>query len=390
MRVLQFNPAYAPDLADPEALLERYEILTGWSEAVLAAGAQAVGVVQRFHREAHLQRNGVEHIFCADSHGPLPSRYASLRNAYQRAAAWRPDIVHVNGLNTAWQCAGLRRALPAGVALVVQDHAGTLPSWGRRPRAFLRQLIDRRGLSVVDACLFTAREIARPWIDAGLIRHGQEVVEVPAASTRMRRVPHADARRVTGMHGSPALLWVGRLAKVKDPMTVLSAIAMVVDRCPDLGLTMVHSGGELVHDVHDRIADDARLRTRVRVLTGVERCDLPALFSAADVFVLGSLHEACGVALIEAMACGASPVVPAIPAFEALTGGGAVGGLWKAGDAAAMADALVTVCAGDLPRARTRAIVHFHRYLSWKVTGRTALRAYERAVAVRRNRVARR
>ena len=43
------------------------------------------------------------------------------------------------------------------------------------------------------------------------------------------------------------------------------------------------------------------------------------MYAAADVFVLGSRHEAASFALIEALAFGVTPVVSDIPAFRALT-----------------------------------------------------------------------
>ena len=60
--------------------------------------------------------------------------------------------------------------------------------------------------------------------------------------------------------------------------------------------------------------------------------DMPAWFSAADLFVVGSHHEGSGYALMEACACGAVPVVSDIPTFRLLAGG--AGALWPPGDAA--------------------------------------------------------
>ena len=81
------------------------------------------------------------------------------------------------------------------------------------------------------------------------------------------------------------------------------------------------------------------LARRVRLVGYVPQEKLPAYYSAADIFVLGSHHEGSGYALIEACACGAVPVVTRIPPFRAITGDGARGALWPPGDA-------------DWPRAR--------------------------------------
>src|SRR4030095_5982850 len=61
MRITLVNHAYADDVLDPDALLERYSTLTGWSEAVAGAGA-TVSVAQRFHHDARVVRHGLESV----------------------------------------------------------------------------------------------------------------------------------------------------------------------------------------------------------------------------------------------------------------------------------------------------------------------------------------
>src|SRR5437879_2116963 len=55
--VVQVNYGFDKDLADPDALLDRYTTLTSWSDALADAGAARVSVVQRFHRQAQVIRN---------------------------------------------------------------------------------------------------------------------------------------------------------------------------------------------------------------------------------------------------------------------------------------------------------------------------------------------
>src|SRR6185436_11966371 len=62
--ITQVNYAFDKGLTDPEQLLDRYFTLTGWSEALLTAGADAVAVVQCFHRDLQMTRNGITYLFC--------------------------------------------------------------------------------------------------------------------------------------------------------------------------------------------------------------------------------------------------------------------------------------------------------------------------------------
>ena len=63
MTILQANFDFDRMLADPDELLDRYTTLTGWSEALLEAGADRVVVLQRFHHRATVRRNGVVYHF---------------------------------------------------------------------------------------------------------------------------------------------------------------------------------------------------------------------------------------------------------------------------------------------------------------------------------------
>jgi hypothetical protein len=150
--VVQVNYAFDNTLRDPDALLARYTTLTGWAEAVRDAGADASMVVQQFSRAAHLVRNGIEYRF--------------VRAGVGRAvAALSPDVAHVNGLEFAARTWRLRRALPAGAAIVVQNHSDT----GAMGRAPLLRLVGTATRGAVDAFLFAADAHVERWRRAGFI-----------------------------------------------------------------------------------------------------------------------------------------------------------------------------------------------------------------------------
>jgi glycosyltransferase involved in cell wall biosynthesis len=114
----------------------------------------------------------------------------------------------------------------------------------------------------------------------------------------------------------------------------------------------------------------------VRLIADVDRERMPQFLSGSDLFVLGSRHEACGLALVEALASGVWPVVPDIPAFRTITGNGVSGTLWTAADAGSLSGVLVTAARQRTgQQARLRA--WFERHLSWSAVGRKALEAYE-------------
>jgi glycosyltransferase involved in cell wall biosynthesis len=378
VNVVQVNYAYAGHIGDPAALLDAYDTLTGWSEALAGAGA-TVTVVQAFHCDAALSRNGIRYVFCADR-AAAGDRQRSRwwpRAFEDQVVAAGPDLVHVNSLEFAAEVWRLRRALPPATAIVVQDHAGGVPG-------SVSRFLKRRLLSAADAFLFTALEQAQPWRSAGLIADDQSVHQVLESSTTLRPMDRETARMLARAEGRPALLWVGRLNTIKDPLTVLQGFERALESLPDAVLTMVYGDAELLPAVRRKVNGSRALTQSVRLVGRVPHDQLAAYYSAADLFVLGSAHESSGFALIEACACGVPPVVSNIAPFRAITADGSIGALWSAGDAADFTRALIDVAHRNLAEERRRVLAHFERGLSWSVVGRNALAAYEDVRAHRR------
>src|SRR5216683_2960387 len=99
VHVAQINYVYDARLRDPDALLERYATLTGWSQALLSGGASRSTVVQRFHGDADFSRNGVRYLFVKDRNTERPRLWRGVRRLHQAVALVDPDLVHVNGLS---------------------------------------------------------------------------------------------------------------------------------------------------------------------------------------------------------------------------------------------------------------------------------------------------
>ena len=380
MKVVQVNYAYAGPISDHAALLDTYQTLTGWSEAIAGSGAD-VSVVQAFHYDARLSRNGIEYVFCADrgpSDSAAPTRWRRPRSLEAAVRAADPDVVHVNSLEFAPEIWLLRRALPPHVALVVQDHASPLP------RSFsLAGAVRRRLLQAADGFLFTAVEQAAPWRTNGFISNRQRIYDVLESSTTLRPMDRETAQSISRVQGDPAVLWVGRLNSSKDPMTVLQGFEQALDTQPGAVLTMVYAEDELLPGVRRRIAESPALSRSVRLVGRVPHDQMAAFYSAADLFVLGSAHEGSGYSLIEACACGAAPVVTSIPSFRVITGAGAIGVLWSHGDPSAFARAIVDAAARDRAGERRRVLQHFERRLSWPIVGARACEIYADVCTVR-------
>ena len=116
----------------------------------------------------------------------------------------------------------------------------------------------------------------------------------------------------------------------------------------------------------------------------VDDADLPALYSAADLFVFPSLYEGFGLPLLEAMACGV-PVISSdassLPEVAA-TGGEPAAWLLPPGDEAAWSAAMLRLLTDDAAQQRLVAAgaAQAARF-TWAAAARQLLGLYERLLA---------
>lgn len=353
LKVVQVNCVLDRDRRDPGALLEAWPTLPAVATATARAGAKVT--VLQLSRTAH------EHCEAGVTYRFVPR----LREALRRE---RPDVVHFNGLDFPFRT---RAVCGVGVPVMVQDHASRAEA--RFPP------LRRWGLRKVAAAAFTSRYQAEPFLRTGQLPSSTRIFAIPESSSHFTPGNREQARQETGVHGDPALLWVGRLNSNKDPLTVLRAVRTTLTTLPGLQLWCAFAEGDLLPDIAHVLRQDEALAARVHLLGKVSHDKIEQLCRACDLFVSASRREGSGYALIETLACGLPPVVSDIPAFRALADG--TGSLVPVGDSDAFAAAIVEQA--RRPKAELRAAVsaHFREHLSFDVVGRRLVDAYSQLAA---------
>jgi glycosyltransferase involved in cell wall biosynthesis len=165
------------------------------------------------------------------------------------------------------------------------------------------------------------------------------------AGVPIRRVPlgidttlfRPCARRTAG--SPPRLIHVASLSPVKDQSLLLRAIAELDRRGHPVELDIV-GDGPLEQELR-RAAEQSGLTGRVRFLGAVAHHALPSLYRRADLYVHASRHEAQGMTILEAAACGLPIVGTRVGVVPELEDGCAIG--VEARTPAAFADALASL-----------------------------------------------
>jgi glycosyltransferase involved in cell wall biosynthesis len=370
LHVAQISFFLDPQGRTPEQIFRDWWPLVVGADMVARAGAR-VTVIQACAVEHRETRNGVSYIFIAPDAGH--SRISSSARFRQLLRELDADIFHIHGMSFSRDVIRLARLAPT-VPIFIQDHADRLPRLWRR-RTLRQALAAAAGVS------FCAHAQARPFLDARVLSHTTRRFAIAECSSPFRPGDAQAARRTTGVYGEPAVLMVGHLDPNKDPLTVLAGISAAAVQMPGLQLWCCFGTAPLLADVKRRIACDPQLTGRVHLLGKVPHATIEQLMRAADFFVSGSHREGSGGALLEALACGLTPIVTDIPSFRMLTDDGRIGKLWRRGDPTTLSVSLVTEASRPRPEARRAVRDFFDAQLSIDAVGRQFVAAYQQLIA---------
>ena len=139
--------------------------------------------------------------------------------------------------------------------------------------------------------------------------------------------------------GPPTILNVGSLEPVKGQDVLLRSFGRVLGRKPTARLRIVGRGSELERLM--KLAHQVGLAPSVEFAGPVLHHELPALYGGASIFAQSSWHEAQGIALIEAAACGLPVVGTAVGALPEFAPAAAL--LVPVGEEEGLADVLIRI-----------------------------------------------
>ena len=302
MNVLHVSPDISRAYGGPTYSLAAYSLAARSAGVSIAIAAPAPPDSDRAWISSMLPGATIESF-------PVHGRGAFLHSprllAWLRANGDSFDAVHVHGLFNPVSSLATRTCVRRGWPVIVRPF-GTLSRYtiahrrGRLKRAYLKYL-DAPNLRLVSALHFTTpvereesmwHEIG--WADRSFV--------VPPAWVHAEVGPHPE--RAVGTH---EVVFISRLHPVKNVDLLLEAWTLVARWWPDARLTIAGDGeASYVRKLREKAA---RFAGQVRFVGHVSTSAKTELLATAAVFVLPSLHENFGIAVLEALAAGVPVVV---------------------------------------------------------------------------------
>jgi glycosyltransferase involved in cell wall biosynthesis len=195
--------------------------------------------------------------------------------------------------------------------------------------AWLNNFLHRRFVPAtvanVDAVI-TGSDHARADVARFLEFPPSQTYVVPyGVSAEFRPIREDVAARVAASYGlsRPFVLWVGVRQARKNLVTLVSAFAGLHRILPTHQLALV-GPSPADDDGLWRQVRDLGLTHEVVQVGHVPDGDLPAIYSAAELFAFPSLYEGFGLPVIEAMACGTPVVCSNATSLPEVAGGAAL------------------------------------------------------------------
>lgn len=219
----------------------------------------------------------------------------------------QPDIVHYPA--TIGSMAKRKKWDRSKVIVTVHDLAFMRnPEWFKKSRAVyyqkkIRGTVASADRVIVDSCA-TADDVML------FLEYPEEQIDVVPLGVddsfrEASEEAQASAREKYHLPES-FFLFVGTIEPRKNIGAIVEAYENIANRVPQ-DLVIAGRDGWKVKPIYKTIKKSA-FRDRIHLSGFIEQDDLPAVLSAADVFVWPSLWEGFGLPLLEAMACG-TPVV---------------------------------------------------------------------------------
>jgi glycosyltransferase involved in cell wall biosynthesis len=253
--------------------------------------------------------------------------------------AMRPHVVHLHNPAPTLQAAAAARLSGAACVLTTR-HSLVSPPYDRAAEIkfslFAWCWLDW----VVGICEITCENLRHAPLArrSRIVRvyNGAAVVENGAAAKGKGTAALGRGTVKAGTEAEFRLLFVGRLAAVKDLPTLIRAVALAAQRVPGLALSVVGDGP--VRLELEQLVRSLGVADRVSFFG--QQLDTQRFFGSADALAMSSVSEGLPMSLLQAMSIGLPAVLTDVGGMREVLGHSGGGLLAPVGDADAMAEVI--------------------------------------------------
>jgi glycosyltransferase involved in cell wall biosynthesis len=351
MKILFTSYINIASFNDPEQWLERIKGYTGVLESL--SKYHTIVSIEQINDNGELNKKGVDYYFRnfkkKTSLFPI-----QLHRFIKRVNA---DIIVVHGTHFPLQVIQLKKAVGNTVKIIIQNHA---EKPFNKPGSYLQKLADK----YISAYIFTSKEMTEDWIAKKIISDERKVWGIMEGSSHFTAINKMQAKNKTGVTGSPAFLFVGRLDDNKDPLKVVSSFLRYNEQQPSSRLYMIYQTTELLDKIKEFVNE--RNNRDAIVLVGKKgHNEMLYWYNSADFIISASHYEGSGIAVCEGMSCGCIPILSNILSFKKLTANGACGMLYDINEEDGLFNALMNTQHLNMEEEKRKVLKQFDEDLSF-------------------------
>ncbi len=299
----------------------------------------------------------------------------ALRRCRQYIGSGRFDVVHGLTFYSPLAVASVHLATRTGIASVLTCHSIIEHKYHQLLHLPFAPIYSRadRVIAVSDAVAGFCRAITINPERLVTIRNGVDL------KTFNPEVNRNAFRKQLGLDSQPLVVTAIRLAKRKNPDTLVSAFAQVLRSFPSARL-LIAGAGRQEHSVAEQIRR-LNIGHAVVMLGQLSKQDIAQLLRTGDVFVLPSRLEASPLAALEAAATGTPIVCSRAGGIPEVFTHGIDALLFAPGNADSAAEAIGRLLAdSDLRREIGSNALKTARNLTWDVCATRTIQIYEEAL----------
>lgn len=304
LSILMVCPQFYPIIGGYERAAERM------AEALIGRGHQVTVITERRYKAwpATEVRRGVfiKRWWCLykPHWHTLTSSLGFIRELFREGA--RYDVIHVHQYGNIAALSvvyGKARKIPVLLKLTSTKEMGLETTLRKGRFSGISSLLHRQ----VDVCVATTKnsfeEAERFGIDRKRLRIIGNSIDCDYFSP-LDTEKKLEMKKKLGLNVGPTVLFVGRLSPEKNPLGLIDAWKIVIEKVPSAILAMVGDGPLL--EALKATTESLNLGSSI-IIVGHSH-DVLQWYQAADIFVLPSITEGLSNSLLEALSCGL-PVV---------------------------------------------------------------------------------